>query len=98
MTMIAKVAKAIYDAFDLNNERGGYIGAYRWLDDRTTIDGEFNLSKIAKAAIEAMREPTDEMIVAALLYMDYEKQRPGKSAWNGRSMWKSMIDEALKDE
>ena len=52
----------------------------------------------ARAAIEAMREPTESMLIAALHdYMGYEKQGPRKAPWNGRTMWRAMIDAALKE-
>lgn len=42
-------------------------------------------TELAKAAIAAMREPTEEMILA------------GDSDVNGRGNYKNMIDAALKD-
>ncbi len=89
MNMIEKVAEAIYDAFELNNDRGGYMGKYKGYFDenRTTIDGEFNLSKIAKAAIQAMREPTEEMLKVGQSVDDIDLG----------TQYNFMIDAALKE-
>ena len=41
----------------------------------------------ARAAVEAMREPTDAMVDAGEIYSD------GNAAWRG---WQAMIDAALR--
>jgi hypothetical protein len=54
--------------------------------ERAPTDFELNM---ARAAIQAMREPTDQMGLG--LGSDY---RPGSHS--ARQIWQAMIDEALK--
>lgn len=48
---------------------------------------------VAKRATEAMREPTDKMIKAAL--HDFMYREKNKMPWNARTMYKAMIDAIL---
>lgn len=73
---IEKVARAIYDA---KNEY--------WLDSKEPYD-EFQ--HMARAAIEAMREPTREMMLAWLTQREY-----GDSKTLMRAKHNAMIDAAL---
>lgn len=89
MEMIEKAAYAILDELKRQaDDRGSTV------DDSATddvlIDGRsFDLAKAARAAIEAMRDPTFEM----------------RGQWQQRfvrggtitEMWNAMIDEALAD-
>jgi hypothetical protein len=54
-----------------------------------SYDGDANHYEMARAAIAAMREPTDDMICAA---------KDEDMAWNVGDVWRAMIDEALADE
>jgi hypothetical protein len=68
--MVERVAQAIADKhFDT---RTGAVGWTAYIDD-------------ARAAIEAMREPTPKVIKAGI--------RVGAGAW----MWRTMIDAALEN-
>lgn len=50
---------------------------------------------MARAAIEEMLEPTEAMVIAALHhYMACEKE---KRPWNGREMYKVMINHILAE-
>lgn len=58
--------------------------------------GSLNLEELARAAIEAMREPTEEMIEAAY----YPAGEPGDqsvSRSEAEETWHAMIDAALKE-
>lgn len=48
--------------------------------------------RMARAAIAAMREPTEAMAEAA----DAEDRKQGEYCADGSSHWRAMIDEALK--
>ena len=75
--MVERVAKAIHADRSLQH--------CEWETEAPTMRG-FYLS-CARAAIEAMREPTREMTAAA------------QTRWNAghdRTAWRLMIDEALK--
>jgi hypothetical protein len=51
---------------------------------------------IARAAIKAMREPTEGMLKAAHIKMQGEAIKPG-CYWSGMAQrWRQMIDEALR--
>jgi hypothetical protein len=58
-------------------------------DDPNLHPGRFvSLEKLARAAITAMREPTDEMFNNAMQHMD---------SWSSNGeWWQKMIDGALK--
>jgi hypothetical protein len=71
MTMLTRVAKAVGDvAF-------GYVDP-----DETPTTWDMSLS-MARAALIAMREPTDTMIMASVPF-------------NSRQSWQAMIDAALE--
>lgn len=72
--MIERVARAIDAVF----EPGGSNGAH-------TFSGQVTLA--ARAAIEAMREPTEAMVTAWFT---------AQAAESGNAMWNLMIDAALK--
>lgn len=56
---------------------------------------EGEADRLARAAIIAMREPTDKMICAALDDFDNRARvRPGQGYFDA---WKAMIDAILKD-
>jgi len=53
---------------------------------------------IAKAAIAAMREPTDDMVAAGAVFHIRERDLNGynKSKNDAKVSWQAMIDEALE--
>lgn len=80
--MIEKVARATYNKF----MEGVEDLEPSW--DELPEDHQFRLKEAAKAAIEAMREPTEEMI------------EPFKSTASNEYIlrcWSDMIDAALKE-
>jgi hypothetical protein len=94
--MIEKVARAIYEA----DPESGYHPDDRlsfWAGDGYS-DEVWNLWRaIARAAIEAMREPTDAMDEAGSAVHEASDTDPHRE-WNGADIdgiWKAMIDEAL---
>lgn len=88
--MVERVAKAIFDILNKENTSGEYIGDYRFHGKETTLDGSFDLNIAAKAAIEAMREPTDEMVIQGMLGIVVAPD-------NSKTIYQAMIDAALKE-
>ena len=84
--MVERVARAIHEEFAKN--KCAWVSR---LEDRgltdVTIDGVFDLKDVARAAIEAMREPTEAMAAAGQTMLDIE----GDAA----IIWRAMIDAAL---
>lgn len=94
-TMIERVAMAI--------KRARYYTPGLWSPKEVEEEISRPLSSIeigfARAAIEAMREPTEMMIdrfVSRALCVSVH----GDGGWSdyGHEQWKAMIDEALKEE
>lgn len=82
MNMIEKVARAMFKADFPDSE---------W---RPTEDGYM---RMARAAIEAMREPTNIMCLAALRFEDEDGD--GKVDWPmAQKTWRAMIDAALNEK
>jgi hypothetical protein len=87
MNMAEKVARALFDAMQAHKgpdpewPRKPFVQGE--VED-AMIDGSFDLRAIARAAIDAMREPTEEMVMAA-------RVRTGSVA-----TWHAMIDAAIK--
>jgi hypothetical protein len=82
--MIERVARAINDA------RYDYKSDASWvplLDDLT----------VARAAIEAMREPTKAMIRETYGLHEFDNDDMGVSKKDAAKNWKMMIDAALKE-
>ncbi len=52
--------------------------------------------EMARAAVEAMREPTGAMKAAASGYMNAETEQTGREM--AAHAWRAMIDAALKEE
>lgn len=98
MNMIEKVASALFEAFKNNNSQ--YIMdklkflaiKFHQLDD----DNHYRRMFLAQAriAIEAMREPSDDMIMSGTNCLDY----PNDDYHTVKDLFQSMIDEALKGE
>lgn len=90
-TMIEKVARAIFEACNRQDPVAGF--GYADADGgKTVLDGAYDLTAIARAAITAMREPTDGMDDAAY---DSDALENGSSAYG---CWQAMIDAALAEE
>ena len=83
--MVERVAKAIY--LDGYRILGGNWDAVN-LKDRIPV-----WYPRARAAIEALREPTEEMMMAG-------NGPANRSEWptSPKDVWKAMIDEALKEQ
>ena len=86
--MIERVAKAIFAS--------EYTGPWDTLDEEGSIESKEIFRRMARAAIEAMREPTPDMGLAG--YTAFDKF--GEDAVLGPeelvATWQSMIDAALK--
>jgi ribosomal silencing factor RsfS len=68
---------------------------------RAIVDAGYNpatAENIARIAIEAMREPTDAMVIAAMAPYRHEIDDKMRAAFDQtiRGYWRSMIDEMLK--
>jgi hypothetical protein len=87
--MIERVARAIFpDCW--NDEWINSLGVYTWEDFE--VDRDRARTK-ARAAIEAMREPTDEMLSAAGTRRPVDDEVMGPDhPW---ALWDSMTDAAL---
>ena len=83
MTMIEKVARAIYASHPFNDNHDSPHPGF----DGLTPDWRETLFANARAALEAMREPTPEMLAA---FVDGDD--PGYTA-----DWQAMIDAALTE-
>jgi hypothetical protein len=59
----------------------------------------FDCQALARAAIAAMREPTQDMITAGIEHheIDYERQDPSDISVNARDSYRAMLDAALKN-
>ena len=81
--MVERVAKALYIA-----EIGPAIGPFDWDIDEAGEVAARNYRKMARAAIEAMREPTEAMV------------RAGGDVTESDAIaiatWHAMIDEAIR--
>jgi hypothetical protein len=83
--MVERVARAIEAA------RYGPIDDVIWREKWARIlETDPYLPRQARAAIEAMREPTEEMLDAAREY------RPAVHRLTFRDAWRAMIDAALR--
>lgn len=83
--MIERVARAMAVAFEANEDE------FASCDDLVDacLGGDFDLYNIARAAIEAMREPTDEMLRASF------RANTDPEIKLHKQRWQAMIDEAL---
>lgn len=80
--MVERVARAVYEADD------PWSDAFPWPDLNESQNSPETYRRIARAAIEAMRRPTDEVAVAL-------DRVPG--GW-GRGAWIEGIDAALREK
>ena len=93
-TMVDRVARALYAESDwaLSDKRGGHVG---WKDFRDD----------ARAAIQAMREPSDAMLRAGFRNNRHVNSAPcdratciGAVTMPADQAWRAMIDAALAEE
>lgn len=94
MTMIEKVARAIYEEDD------PWHDAWPWPDLNEQQAGAEVYRRCARVAIEAMREPTVEMVAAFWRQKNTGTQDIG-SVGEERSdfdAWRAAIDAALSEE
>lgn len=82
--LLAEMRKGVTNCVSDYREEGG--------GDEIFIDGHIDGRALARAAIEAMREPTEEMSVAALNVGLPEAGDPPLY----ELVWRAMIDAALK--
>jgi hypothetical protein len=86
VSMVEKVARALY--------------AHEWNETQLDVVPAPYL-ELARAAIEAMREPSEGMARMGLMstpfeYADFEKLDDGR--WYVRGYWDAIIDAALKGD
>lgn len=91
MMMIERVTLALIEELKLQADQnpGGYVDAADSSD--AFLDGNFNIGRLATAAIKAMRIPTPPMLRANL------DSGGVKSASFVKDDWQVMIDAALSD-
>jgi hypothetical protein len=82
--MVEKVARALYAIRMETAERAGLHDPYTWETDNNVY--REHCLREARAAIEAMREPTAEMFMAP-----YDGQTLAKAS----TIWRRMVDAAL---
>jgi hypothetical protein len=87
MTMIERVARAMTEDFVNDQLDNIEINPRRYADDNWK-----SYASMARAAIEAMREPTDEMVDAGRI-----ARMNVAGGYDGPSGWEAMIDAALKE-
>jgi hypothetical protein len=81
-TKVESVARALAERSDI--PQGGYGGWEAWLGP-------------ARAAIEAMREPTEAMLDAGVDRWDTHHPGATETHQNERATWRAMIDAALSE-
>lgn len=91
MTMIERVAKALYENF--------FTDEWPPADAPDLGMDADNFRKAARAAIEAMREPTEEMIKRGHLCdpLGVDVKAGGEAEDVYGTTWRAMIDAALAD-
>ena len=90
--MVERVAKAMISAID---EKEAFVRENDGICD-VTVDGHVDFAALARAAIEAMREPTDEMVRAGrAVDGQYNTVRASIDA---AAHYRAMIDKALEKD
>jgi hypothetical protein len=102
--MIERVVAAI--AFELRRQsdepdiQSPMVGP--GLGDDLALEGYFNLKAITRAAIEAMREPTEAMRIAGYENAEHTLKSMGRDHPSGEescgNIFSAMIDAALKED
>lgn len=95
--MIERVRSAILAAMRAHGEVV-YVDATPRSDGTFRLDGDFDLAALARAAIEAMREPTDSMSVNGGLELEEQMFAQQGLVFDGaKAVFQRMIDAALAD-
>ena len=90
MSMIERVAKAIYDA-DHAYELKNYPNTFTWEKTRDAYsDTAADYRARARAAVEAMREPTEAMAICLAGYEESDEEKV--------EGWNAAIDAALSEK
>lgn len=96
-SMVEVVARAIFAQWRAHmDERGDRGLGARSYDALTEREKDFSL-KGARAAIRAMREPTEEMLAQTFLCSCGYGDEPFVSEADGKANWHLMIDAALSE-
>ena len=98
MSMVERVARALFQAFETDRGPDPELPRHPFVQERclrdVILDGHFDLERATRAAIEAMREPSEEMVRAG------EQSMPDAGSVDHSSelhaAWPTMIDAALK--
>lgn len=85
-TMIERVARAMFEHDQLSDE----AKLDEWDDDWIGPQGREQYMSLARAAVAAMREPTDAMVKAGRIYHADKRNSVNR-------VWKKMIDAELRD-
>lgn len=106
---LERAAKAIYETLD--GDRRGHplsslrrsVGPETGFEGRCYIDGFVDLKAIARAAIVAIREPSEKMVQAAYdadldIYWAYNGGDETGDGYGPEHAWRVMIDAALAEE
>lgn len=81
---------------DCNQHCDVYAGES--VDGRATIDGLVNMRAVLRAALVAIREPSDAMTDAGSVLVDtYFPDSGDNSAQTAHEAWQAMIDAALNE-
>jgi len=106
MTQSSEKVEAVAEALRnelLNGKRHKYLAAWMGASDPSTcfgVDGEIDLVALAKAAIEAMREPSEAMEDAGMKAMyDCYSPEPGDGFDEdpAKPIFTAMINKALEE-
>ena len=95
MTMLEKVAKALFEYQQSLRNVAGLSWEYEW-----ATNGNYWMP-LARAAINAMREPTPHMLTA--LHPDERRAAKDERVsgfldfWDAEDVWKAMISAALDE-
>ncbi|WP_313522562.1 hypothetical protein [Shinella sp.] len=87
MSKIEDVAKAIYEADDVWSE------AFPWPAMGSKEQSADNYRRIARAAVDALREPTTNMVLKGLVRS--ERDDIALTLEEVEEIWRAMIDAAL---
>lgn len=102
MSKVEEVARALKEK----------IASYDWVYFRDLgatclIDGDIDMNDVAKAAIEAMKKPTEAMLAAGSFALEGLTEEDAKrlgeeehfqsGAWQAEAVLSAMIDAALKE-
>ena len=85
MTMLEKVEAALVE------EIARQVGATPIVYKTPTKNGELNLGSLARAAITAMREPTDEMVQAAARGVSDSFHEEGFREGDDPALWDEFV-------